>query len=111
MNPDTRQLSLRPLVAALALGAVALPGVAQTVSPYTLSASQRFSSDSNVFRRESGREDSDRISAIKRAYRTLYMAGLLLPEAREKLVEQARESEDVRAMLEFVDQSERSLAR
>ena len=63
MNPDTRQLSLRPLVAALALGAVALPGVAQTVSPYTLSASQRFSSDSNVFRRESGREDSDRISA------------------------------------------------
>ena len=63
MNPATRPLSLRPLVAALALGAVALPGVAQTVSPYTFTASQRFSSDSNVFRRESGREDSDRISA------------------------------------------------
>ncbi|MEO8810053.1 MAG: acyl-ACP--UDP-N-acetylglucosamine O-acyltransferase [Rhodanobacter sp.] len=55
--------------------------------------------------------DSSRIAAIKRAYRTLYMAGLSLPEAREKLVEQARESEDVRAMLEFLDKSERTLAR
>ena len=55
--------------------------------------------------------DAARISAIKRAYRTLYMAGLSLPEAREKLAEQARESEDVRAMLEFLDHSERALAR
>lgn len=55
--------------------------------------------------------DAPRIAAIKRAYRTLYMAGLALPEAREKLVEQARESEDVRAMLEFLDHSERALAR
>ena len=55
--------------------------------------------------------DATRIAAIKRAYRTLYMAGLPLPEAREKLVEQARESDDVRAMLEFIDHSERALAR
>lgn len=55
--------------------------------------------------------DASRIAAIKRAYRTLYMAGLALPEAREKLVEQARESEDVRSMLEFLDHSGRSLAR
>ncbi len=55
--------------------------------------------------------DSTRIAAIKRAYRTLYMAGLSLPEAREKLVEQACESDDVRAMLEFLDHSGRSLAR
>jgi UDP-N-acetylglucosamine acyltransferase len=55
--------------------------------------------------------DATRIAAIKRAYRTLYMAGLSLPEAREKLAEQARESEDVRAMLEFLDHSERALAR
>ncbi|HWU75208.1 MAG TPA: acyl-ACP--UDP-N-acetylglucosamine O-acyltransferase [Rhodanobacter sp.] len=55
--------------------------------------------------------DAPRIAAIKRAYRTLYMAGLSLPEAREKLAEQARDSEDVRAMLEFLDHSERSLAR
>lgn len=55
--------------------------------------------------------DATRISAIKRAYRTLYMAGLSLPEARVKLAEQAQESDDVRAMLEFLDRSERSLAR
>ena len=55
--------------------------------------------------------DAGRISAIKRAYRTLYMAGLSLPEAREQLAVQAEDSEDVRVMLEFLDQSERTLAR
>ena len=55
--------------------------------------------------------DAPRIAAIKRAYRTLYMAGLSLPEAREQLAAQARESDDVRAMLDFIDRSERALAR
>ena len=55
--------------------------------------------------------DAGRIAAIKRAYRTLYMAGLSLPEAREQLAAQARESDDVRAMLDFIDRSERALAR
>ncbi|GAA0258816.1 acyl-ACP--UDP-N-acetylglucosamine O-acyltransferase [Rhodanobacter caeni] len=55
--------------------------------------------------------DPARIAAIKRAYRTLYMAGLSLPEAREQLATQARDSDDVRAMLDFIDRSERSLAR
>jgi UDP-N-acetylglucosamine acyltransferase len=55
--------------------------------------------------------DAPRISAIKRAYRTLYMAGLTLADAREQLNAQAEGSEDVRAMLEFLDRSERALAR
>ncbi len=55
--------------------------------------------------------DPSRISAIKRAYRTLYMAGLTLADAREQLVSLAQESDDVRAMLEFLDRSERALAR
>lgn len=55
--------------------------------------------------------DAPRISAIKRAYRTLYMAGLSLPEARAQLETQAQDSNDVRDMLEFLDRSERSLAR
>ncbi len=55
--------------------------------------------------------ESGRISAIKRAYRTLYMAGLSQNEAREQLTAQARESEDVREMLEFLQRSERALAR
>jgi UDP-N-acetylglucosamine acyltransferase len=55
--------------------------------------------------------DATRIAAIKRAYRTLYMAGLPLAEAREQLLSQAEGSDDVRAMLEFLDHSERTLAR
>ena len=55
--------------------------------------------------------DAPRISAIKRAYRTLYMAGLSLPEARAQLETQAQDSDDVREMLAFLDRSERSLAR
>lgn len=55
--------------------------------------------------------EAPRIAAIKRAYRTLYMAGLTLSDAREQLVTQAQESEDVRAMLDFLDHSERALAR
>jgi UDP-N-acetylglucosamine acyltransferase len=55
--------------------------------------------------------DAPRISAIKRAYRTLYMAGLSLPEAREQLIAQAQTSDDVQAMLEFLENSERTLAR
>lgn len=55
--------------------------------------------------------EASRIAAIKRAYRTLYMAGLTQADAREQLVSQAQESDDVRAMLEFLDRSERALAR
>ena len=54
---------------------------------------------------------ADRISAIKRAYRTLYMSGKTLAEARAELDEQARASEDVRAFVEFMDRSERALVR
>ncbi|SFS19681.1 acyl-[acyl-carrier-protein]--UDP-N-acetylglucosamine O-acyltransferase [Dyella sp. OK004] len=55
--------------------------------------------------------EAPRIAAIKRAYRTLYMAGLTLSDAREQLVTQAEESDDVRSMLDFLDHSERALAR
>lgn len=55
--------------------------------------------------------DADRIAAIKRAYRTLYVSGTPLAEARAKLAEQAKESPDVAAMLTFIDSGERPLAR
>ena len=55
--------------------------------------------------------EAPRIAAIKRAYRTLYMAGLTQADAREQLVTLAQESDDVRAMLDFLDRSERALAR
>ncbi|MCD7099651.1 acyl-ACP--UDP-N-acetylglucosamine O-acyltransferase [Stenotrophomonas sp. MMGLT7] len=55
--------------------------------------------------------DAERIAAIKRAYRTLYVAGLPLAEAKQQLAEQARSSEDVKEMLEFIDHAGRPLLR
>jgi UDP-N-acetylglucosamine acyltransferase len=55
--------------------------------------------------------DAGRIAAIKRAYRTLYMSGKAFAEAKAELAEGARESDDVRAMLEFIDASQRGLLR
>ncbi|SEL83171.1 acyl-[acyl-carrier-protein]--UDP-N-acetylglucosamine O-acyltransferase [Pseudoxanthomonas sp. GM95] len=55
--------------------------------------------------------DAERISAIKRAYRTLFVAGLPLAEAQQQLAEQAQGSEDVKAMLDFITRGERRLLR
>lgn len=53
----------------------------------------------------------ERIAAIKRAYRALYMGSASLEDARARLAELAAESEDVRAFLEFVQGAERPLLR
>ena len=55
--------------------------------------------------------DAERIAAIKRAYRALYVSGSSLNEARGKLVELADASTDVRALLDFIDRGERPLLR
>ena len=55
--------------------------------------------------------DATRIAAIKRAYRALYMSGANLAEAKLQLAEIARDSDDVRALLEFVERGERPLLR
>ena len=55
--------------------------------------------------------DAARVSAIKRAYRTLYVSGAKLDEAVEQLGELAQESDDVRAMLDFIRSGERHLLR
>ncbi len=55
--------------------------------------------------------DAERIAAIKRAYRTLYVAGLPLAEAKQQLAEQAKANADVRALLDFIESGERPLQR
>lgn len=55
--------------------------------------------------------DAERIAAIKRAYRTLYVGTGALADAREKLAEQAKDSSDVAEMLAFIERGERALAR
>jgi UDP-N-acetylglucosamine acyltransferase len=54
---------------------------------------------------------SDRIMAIKRAYRTLYMSGLPLADARTELARAAEDAPDVKLMLDFIERSQRSLVR
>ena len=55
--------------------------------------------------------DATRIAAIRRAYKALYVSGAKLDEARGQLAELARDSEDVRALLAFIDAGERPLLR
>jgi len=55
--------------------------------------------------------DADRIASIKRAYRTLYVAGLPLAEAKVQLAEQATHSADVKDLLDFIESAERPLLR
>jgi len=55
--------------------------------------------------------DAQRIAAIKRAYRTIYVGGTALADAKRKLAELANDSADVAAMLAFIESGERPLAR
>ncbi len=54
---------------------------------------------------------AEQISAVKRAYKTLYLSGLSLKEAREKLAEQSLSAPEVKLLVEFIDASERSILR
>ena len=99
------------------IGAHAFLGMGVLVSgdvpPYTLVATETQGRPRGINSEGLKRRgfDAGRISAIKRAYRTLYVAGLPLAEARQQLAEQARESEDVRALLDFIENGERPLLR
>ncbi len=55
--------------------------------------------------------DAQRIAAIKRAYRALYLGEAKLDEARAALAAIAEDSDDVRTMLAFIDGGERPLLR
>jgi len=55
--------------------------------------------------------DADRIAAIKRAYRTLYLGNRSQAEAHAELAAIAADSKDVAVMLDFIEASERPLVR
>jgi UDP-N-acetylglucosamine acyltransferase len=54
---------------------------------------------------------ADTIARIKRAYRTLYRAGLTLEEAKRQLADQAQACAEVTALLEFLARSKRGFIR
>jgi len=55
--------------------------------------------------------EPERISAIRRAYRTVYLSGTPLQDARTQLAELAAGNGDVQTFLEFIGQGERGLVR
>lgn len=55
--------------------------------------------------------DSDALTALKRAYRTLYKSGLMLEEAKAKLVEEAATHPDVQRFVDFLAVSKRGIIR
>jgi UDP-N-acetylglucosamine acyltransferase len=55
--------------------------------------------------------EPERVAAIKRAYRALYMSGANLADAKTQLGELAASSADVRQFLDFIERGERPLLR
>jgi UDP-N-acetylglucosamine acyltransferase len=55
--------------------------------------------------------DAAQLAAIKRAYRSVYVSGRPMAEAKADLAAAAADSDDVRRMLEFIERSERGLLR
>jgi UDP-N-acetylglucosamine acyltransferase len=53
----------------------------------------------------------ERINAIKRAYKTLYMSGMQLADAKNALREMAADEPDVQQMLDFIEGGTRGLMR
>jgi UDP-N-acetylglucosamine acyltransferase len=83
------------------------------VPPYLLVASEDYGRPRGINSEGLKRRgfDADRIAAIKRAYRAVYLAGGSLADARQRLAEIAAESTDVREFLDFIERGERPLAR
>ena len=53
----------------------------------------------------------DALTALKRAYRTLYKSGLMLDEARAKLAEDAKAHPEIQPILDFLAVSRRGIIR
>ena len=83
------------------------------VPPFTMVGSDTLGRPRGINREGLKRRgfDAERIASIKRAYRTLYVAGLPLAEAKVQLAEQASHSADVKDLLDFIESAERPLLR
>jgi UDP-N-acetylglucosamine acyltransferase len=86
--------------------------LAQDLPPYVMAAgnmAKPFGINSEGLRRRGF--SAEAIGRVKRAYRTLYRAALGLEEAKRELAAQAADAPEVRALLEFVEQSKRGIIR
>jgi UDP-N-acetylglucosamine acyltransferase len=86
--------------------------LAQDLPPYVMAAgnmAKPFGINSEGLRRRGFTAEA--VARVKRAYRTLYRAGLGLDEARRELAAQAADCPEVRMLLDFVEQSKRGIIR
>ena len=54
---------------------------------------------------------ADSIMALKRAYRTLYKSGLMLEEAKAKLIDDSKTARDIQLLFDFLETSKRGIIR
>jgi UDP-N-acetylglucosamine acyltransferase len=86
--------------------------VRQDVPPYVMLAGNPaapYAVNAEGLRRRGFTEEQ--IRAIRDAYRILYRSGLKLSEALERLEPQARERPELRAFVDFIQATTRSIAR
>ncbi|RMH91139.1 acyl-ACP--UDP-N-acetylglucosamine O-acyltransferase [Lysobacter pythonis] len=83
------------------------------VPPYLMVAQDKYARPRGINAEGLKRRgfDASRIAAIKRAYRALYMGDAKLDEAKAEIAEIAAGSDDVRALLDFIEAGERPLLR
>ncbi|TQV75408.1 acyl-ACP--UDP-N-acetylglucosamine O-acyltransferase [Aliikangiella marina] len=84
--------------------------VTQDIAPFVLYADSAPRAVNAEGLRRRGFTGKD-ISAIRKAYRVIYRSGMLLEEVMKELEVMANESEHVKLMIDFVNQSKRGLAR
>ncbi|HMH17355.1 MAG TPA: acyl-ACP--UDP-N-acetylglucosamine O-acyltransferase [Burkholderiales bacterium] len=100
----------------VSIGAHAITGVAtvllQDLPPYVMAAgntAKPFGINAEGLKRRGF--STEKITAIKRAYKTLYRSGLGLKEARAKIATQARKWPELQLLVDFLDQSQRGIVR
>ena len=94
----------------VSIGAHSITGVAtvllQDLPPYVMAAgntAKPFGINSEGLKRRGFA--AEKITAIKRAYKTLYRSGLALKEARRKIASQAAKLPELQVLVEFLERS------
>lgn len=86
--------------------------VNQSIPPYvTVSGEKARAKGVNTEGLKRRGYSTEQIQQVRRAYKVLYRSGLRLEEAREKLDEMAKDHEEVRPWIEFLDTTEKSFIR
>ncbi len=86
--------------------------VLQDIPPYLMAAgntAQPYGINVEGLKRRGFTSES--IAALKRAYRTIYKSGLMLEEAKARLVEEAQNAPDVQLFVDFLERSKRGIIR